>query len=49
LDKAQREHEERAEFLNTERARVEKQVEAEDARWQNEKEKLAAALRQARG
>jgi hypothetical protein len=48
LDKAQREHEERAESLDVERAAIEKRVEAEDARWESEKERLTAALRRAR-
>jgi colicin import membrane protein len=43
LDKAQREHRERAESLEAERAAIERRVQAEDARWQSEKEKLTAA------
>jgi hypothetical protein len=42
LDKAEREHAERVEAL-------EKRSQAEDARWDKEKERLKAALRRARG
>jgi len=48
LDKAQRQHEERAESLEAERAAIEKRIEAEDARWETEKDKLTKALRRAR-
>ncbi|MBV9562930.1 MAG: cell envelope biogenesis protein TolA, partial [Bradyrhizobium sp.] len=48
LDKAQREHEERAEALDAERAAVEKRTKTEDVRWESEKERLTAALRRAR-
>jgi hypothetical protein len=49
LDKAKREHEQRAEALHAERTRIEKQVEAENVRWDGQKERLTAALRRARG
>jgi colicin import membrane protein len=49
LDNAQREHQERAESLEAERAAIEKRIEAEDGRWENEKERLTAALRRALG
>jgi hypothetical protein len=48
LDKAQREHEERAESLEAERAKIEKRVEAEETRWESESERLKEALRRAR-
>ena len=48
LDKARRAHEERSQCLDAERAAIEKRVEAEDARWEGEKERLTAALRRAR-
>jgi hypothetical protein len=48
LDEAQREHDERAETLETERAAIQKRIDAEDTRWSSEKEKLTTALRRAR-
>ncbi|MBV9458320.1 MAG: cell envelope biogenesis protein TolA [Bradyrhizobium sp.] len=48
LDKAQRQHEERAGALEAERAGIDKRVLAEDARWESEREGLTAALRRAR-
>jgi colicin import membrane protein len=48
LDAAQREHEERSETLHAEQAAIEKRVQAEDERWEKERERLAAALRRAR-
>lgn len=48
LDEAQREHEERAESLDAERADIEKRIEAEDVRWKRESDKLEAALRRTR-
>jgi hypothetical protein len=48
LDEAQREHEERSESLEAERAAIEKRIEAEEARWNTEKDKLTKALRRAR-
>lgn len=40
LDEAQHEHEEKAQAVEAERAAIEKKGEAEDARWENEKERL---------
>jgi hypothetical protein len=48
LDEAQREHEDRAQTLDAERADIEKRIEAEDARWERESDKLKAALRRTR-
>jgi colicin import membrane protein len=48
LEKSQRAHEERAESLEAERTAIEKRIQAEDAHWESEKEKLTAALRRAR-
>jgi colicin import membrane protein len=48
LEEARREHEARAESLQSRQAAIEKLVLAEDARWESEKEKLTAALRRAR-
>jgi hypothetical protein len=48
LEKFQRAHDERAETLEAERTAIEKRIQAEDARWESEKEKLTAALRRAR-
>ncbi|WP_346731192.1 cell envelope biogenesis protein TolA [Bradyrhizobium sp. 48] len=48
LDTARREHEARSETLIAERAAIEKRIEAEDARWENEREELKDALRRAR-
>jgi colicin import membrane protein len=48
LDKAQREHEERSETLLAERAAIEERIEAEDARWESERQRLTKALRRAR-
>jgi colicin import membrane protein len=48
LDAAQREHEERSETLHAEQAAIEKRVQAEDERWEKERERLTAALRRAR-
>jgi colicin import membrane protein len=48
LDTAQREHEKKTESLDAERAAIEERVQAEDARWESEKERLTAALRRAR-
>jgi hypothetical protein len=39
LDKAQREHEERAESLEAERARIEQRLEAEEGNWESERER----------
>jgi colicin import membrane protein len=48
LDKAQRDHDERAETLESEEAAIQKRIDAEETRWSSEKEKLTAALRRAR-
>jgi hypothetical protein len=48
LEKASREHERRAATIEPERAAVEKRSQAEDARWEKQKEKLEIALRRAR-
>lgn len=48
LDAAQREHDERSENLEAERRDVEKRIEAEEARWEGEREKLRDALHRAR-
>ncbi|MGJ5182141.1 cell envelope biogenesis protein TolA [Bradyrhizobium oligotrophicum] len=48
LELAQRQHEDRSEALETERRDLEKRIEAEDARWAVEREKLQDALRRAR-
>lgn len=49
LDRAQQEHDRRLGSLGAEREAVQKRVEAEDARWESEKERLTKALRRARG
>lgn len=48
LDTAQRAHEKRSEGLEDERSDLAKRIEAEDARWEDEREKLRDALRRAR-
>ena len=48
LEEARREHEERASTIETERAALEKRSQAEDARWEKQKQKLQAVLRRAR-
>jgi hypothetical protein len=48
IDEARRDHDERASAIDTERASLEKRSEAEDERWEKQKEKLEAALRRAR-
>ena len=48
LDDAQREHEERLGKLEADRHALDKRIEAEDARWESEREKLRDALRRAR-
>ena len=48
LEKARRAHDERAESLEAEQTATEKRIQAEDARWESEKEKLTGALRCAR-
>jgi hypothetical protein len=48
LDKAEREHEERASAIEAERAAVDERAQAEEIRWEQQKKKLTAALRRAR-
>jgi colicin import membrane protein len=48
LDVAQREHEQRSVALHAEQAAIEKRIQAEDERWEKERQRLAAALRRAR-
>ena len=48
LDEAERDHDARAAAIDVERAAVEKRAQDEEARWEKQKEKLAAALRRAR-
>jgi colicin import membrane protein len=47
LDKAKREHDARAGAIEAERTALETRSQAEDARWQKQREKLEAALRRA--
>jgi hypothetical protein len=49
LDKAEQEHAERAAAIQAELEALEKRLQTEEARWDNEKERLEAALRRARG
>jgi hypothetical protein len=49
LDKAEREHAERAGATQAEADAIEKRLQAENARWKKEKERLDAALERARG
>ena len=49
LDKAEREHAERAAAIQRELEALEQKSQAEDGRWNKEKERLEAALRRARG
>jgi colicin import membrane protein len=49
LAKAKREHDKRASAIETERTALDKRSQAEDARWEKQKEKLEMALRRARG
>jgi hypothetical protein len=48
LDRAKREHDARAGAIEAERAALETRSQAEDARWEKQKEKLERALRRAR-
>src|SRR3954463_13244687 len=47
LDKAEREHEKRAASIHAEVEALEKKLQAEDARWHKEKDRLDAAVRRA--
>ena len=49
LDKAEREHAKRAAAIRVEVEALEKKSQAEEARWDNERGRLEAALRRARG
>jgi hypothetical protein len=49
VEEAKRDHDKRASTIETERAALEKRSQAEDARWEKQKEKLEIALRRARG
>jgi hypothetical protein len=49
LDKAEREHAKRAEDIQAEVDALERRSQAEDDRWEKERERLQAALRRARG
>jgi hypothetical protein len=49
LDKAEQEHANRAAAIQAEVEALEKRLQTEEARWDNEKERLEAALRRARG
>ena len=48
MDKAEREHAKRAGAIQAEADAIEKRVQAENARWKKEKERLDAALQRAR-
>jgi hypothetical protein len=49
IEEARRDHDGRVSRIERERIALEKRAEAEDERWQKQKEKLEAALRRARG
>jgi len=49
LDKAEREHARNADTIEKQRAEIDAQAQAEDARWSRQKSKLEKALHQARG
>lgn len=49
MEEARREHEQRVSEIDTERAALERRLQAEEARWKQQKEKLETALRRARG
>src|SRR3954452_15440971 len=49
IEDAKREHDERASTIKAQRAAIDKQSQAEDARWQKQKEKLDIALRRIGG
>jgi colicin import membrane protein len=48
LKEAKRDHETKVEEINRDRAALDRRSQAEDARWEKQKEKLEAALRRAR-
>lgn len=49
LEEANRAHEQRIDAIDAERAALEQRAQAEDERWNKQKEKLETALRRARG
>ncbi|MES2196282.1 MAG: cell envelope biogenesis protein TolA [Pseudomonadota bacterium] len=49
IEAGERAHERRAGEIDTERAALEQRAQAEDARWEKQREKLETALRRARG
>jgi colicin import membrane protein len=49
IEQAKRDHDKRARTIETDRAAIDKTSQAEDARWEKQKEKLETALRRARG
>jgi|tagenome__1003787_1003787.scaffolds.fasta_scaffold20870087_2 colicin import membrane protein len=49
LEKAKRDHDKRASIIETQRAAIEKQSQAEGARWEKKRKKLDMAVRRARG
>jgi hypothetical protein len=48
FEQAKRDHETKVEEINRERAALDRRAQAEDARWEQQKEELQAALRRAR-
>jgi colicin import membrane protein len=48
LDQARREHEEKVSAIEAERAALDERAQAEDNRWEKQREKLNAVLRRAR-
>jgi colicin import membrane protein len=48
IEDAKREHDKRASTIEAQRAAIDKKSQAEDARWQKQKQKLEIALRRAR-
>lgn len=48
IEEAKREHKKRASTIEAQRAAIDKQLQAEDARWEKQKQKLEVALRRAR-
>jgi colicin import membrane protein len=48
LEEAKRDHETKAEEIENDRAALDRRSQAEDARWEKQREKLEIALRRAR-
>ena len=48
LEEAKRDHETKVEEIKRDRAALDRRSQAEDARWEKQKEKLETALRRAR-